>query len=253
MDRREMLGTMTLAAGAAMAGAAGVAKGAHHEGGHDHALPGYDPNAGEFVLPALPYAYDALDVAIDEQTMRLHHDLHHAGYVRGLNGALAALAKARDEGDYAMVQHWSRKVSFNGGGHTLHTIFWSNMAPPRQGQRAANAGGGGGEPVGPLRDKLEADFGSFAKFKAHFSAAAASVEGSGWGILGHDAVSKKLMIVQGENQQKLTTWGITPILVLDVWEHAYYLRYQNRRRDYVNNWWNVVNWSDVAKRLSWHG
>ncbi|MEQ9455180.1 MAG: superoxide dismutase [Phycisphaeraceae bacterium] len=242
MDRREMLGTMALAAGAAVATTAGVARGAHHDEAHEHTLPGYDPRSGEYVLPALPYAYNALDAAIDEQTMRLHHDLHHAGYVRGLNTALKKLAEARDAGDYSMVQHWSRKVSFNGGGHTLHTIFWSNMAPP--------SAGGGGEPEGALRNKIDEDFGSYAKFTAHFAAAAGGVEGSGWGILAHDAMSKKLVIVQGENQQKLTTWGITPVLVVDVWEHAYYLRYQNRRADYIKNWWKVVNWNDVARRLS---
>ncbi|QDU72519.1 superoxide dismutase [Mucisphaera calidilacus] len=242
MDRRAMIGTMAAVAGTAMASAAGVARAAHHEQAAE--MPGYDSRSGQYVLPPLPYAYNALDAAIDEQTMRLHHDLHHAGYVRGLNGALAKLAEARESGDYAMVQHWSRKVSFNGGGHTLHTIFWSNMAPPSQ--------GGGGEPEGALRDKIETDFGSVTKFKEHFSAAAGAVEGSGWGILGHDATSGKLIVVQGENQQKLTTWGITPVLVLDVWEHAYYLRYQNRRKEYIKNWWQVVNWSDVASRVSWH-
>lgn len=241
MHRREMLGSMALAAGGVLA-AAGTANAAHHEGTKD--MPGYDSKSGQYVLPALPYAYDALDPAIDEQTMRLHHDLHHAGYVRGLNGALAKLVEARENDDYAMVQHWSRKVSFNGGGHTLHTIFWANMAPP--------SAGGGGEPQGALRDRLEQDFGSVDKFKAHFSAAAGAVEGSGWGILGHDAISGKLVVLQGENQQKLTTWGVTPVLVLDVWEHAYYLRYQNRRKEYISNWWKVVNWDDVARRVSWH-
>jgi len=243
MNRREMLTSFGAATAGMMAGN-GLAAADQHEHGKVHALPGYDAKKGEYVLPPLPYAYDALEPSIDEQTMRLHHDKHHAGYVRGLNTALAKLAEARESGDYSMVQYWSRKVSFNGGGHMLHTIFWHNMAP--QGR------GGGGEPKGELAKMIKRDFGSIEAMKKHFSAAAGSVEGSGWGIMGYEPVGRQLMIIQGENQQKLTVWGIVPVLCLDVWEHAYYLKYQNNRGEYVKNWWNVVNWEDVAKRVMWH-
>ncbi len=248
MNRREMLAASSLAtAGLMTAAFTPVASAGRHGGDTENGgrtLPGYDADKDEFVLPHLPYDYDALEPHIDEQTMRLHHGAHHATYVRGLNNALDKLAEAREADDFDLVKHYSREVSFNGGGHVLHSIFWHNMAPPNN--------GGGGEPDGELRELIDKSFGSFEKMKAHFAAAAGAVEGGGWGILGHDAMSGKLLIIQGENQQKLTTWAITPVLALDVWEHAYYLKYQNRRAEYVENWWNVVNWSDVAQRVRWH-
>ncbi|MEM8495222.1 MAG: superoxide dismutase [Planctomycetota bacterium] len=191
-----------------------------------------------YVLPELPYAYDALEPAIDATTMEIHHSKHHQGYVNNLNSALAKLANARDAGDYAAVRALSRSVSFNGGGHTLHTLFWGNMAP--EGER--------GQPSGDFAACIMRCFGGMEKLKAHFIAAASGVEGSGWGMLGVDLVSKQLLIIQGENQQKLTTWGFVPILVCDVWEHAYYLKYQNKRKDYVNAFWEIINWVEVAKR-----
>jgi len=193
----------------------------------------------EHKLPDLPYAYDALEPHIDAQTMTLHHDKHHAGYVKGLNAAEAALAKARAEGNYDLIQHWSRQASFNGGGHYLHSLFWTIMAPAGK--------GGGGEPAGALADKIKEDFGSFDAFKAQFSAAAKAVEGSGWGLLHYRPDDKRLLVLQAENQQKLSPWGTRPILGIDVWEHAYYLKYQNKRDEYIAAWWNVVNWEQVAK------
>lgn len=195
----------------------------------------------EHQLPPLPYAYDALEPVISAEIMTLHHDKHHAGYVRGLNAAEAALAQARAAGDYAMVQHWSRQAAFNGGGHYLHAMFWKVMAPPNN--------GGGGEPTGALADKINEDFGNFGNFKAHFSAAAKGVEGSGWGLLHYRPDDDRLLVLQAENQQKLSPWGTTPILGIDVWEHAYYLDYKNDRGAYVDAWWNVVNWNEVAANL----
>jgi len=192
-------------------------------------------------LPPLPYAYDALEPHIDEQTMRLHHDKHHLGYVNGLNKAEEKLAEARAAGDFAMVKHWSREAAFHGSGHFLHAIFWPNMAP------AGN--GGGGAPSGTLAEQINKDFGSFEAFKAHFTAAAGAVEGSGWALLVWQPVGEKLEVLQSEKHHNLTQWGVVPLLVLDVWEHAYYLKYQNNRGAYVNAWWNVVNWSDVAERF----
>ncbi len=193
---------------------------------------------GKYVLPPLPYAPDALEPAIDAKTMTLHHDKHHAGYVKGLNAALDALAAARDNGEFAMVKHWEREIAFNGSGHFLHSIFWTNMGP--------NAGG---TPRGALSSAINRDFGSFDKFKAHFSAAAKSVEGSGWGILALEPNANRLLISQAEKHQNLTEWGVLPLLVLDVWEHAYYLKYQNDRAAYVDAWWSVVNWRSVEARF----
>jgi Fe-Mn family superoxide dismutase len=189
-------------------------------------------------LPPLPYDYNALEPHIDEQTMRLHHDKHHLAYVNGLNAAEAKLAEARVAGDFALIQHWERQLAFHGAGHFLHSIFWPNMAP--------GGNGGGGEPTGALAKQIAADFGSFEAFKKQFSAAAAAVEGNGWGILAYRKVDDALVILTAENHQKLTQWVSVPLLVLDVWEHAYYLKYQNRRADYVAAFFNVINWSNVA-------
>ncbi len=197
--------------------------------------------AKKYELPPLPYDYSALEPHIDEQTMRLHHDKHHLAYVNGLNAALEKLEAARASGDFALTKHWSREAAFHGSGHLLHTIFWPNMAP------AGN--GGGGEPSGELAAQVAKDFGSFAAFKAHFSAAANQAEGSGWALLVWEPVAGQLEVLQSEKHQNLTQWGVRPLLVLDVWEHAYYLKYQNNRAAYVEAWWNVVNWSDVAERF----
>ncbi len=192
-----------------------------------------------YSLPDLPYGYDALEPHIDEQTMRLHHDKHHQGYVDGANAALDALEDARDSGDYGTVKKLSRDLAFNASGHLLHSVFWPNMAPESE----------TGEPGGRLAGQLEDDFGSVQQFKDHFGAAAKGVEGSGWGVLAWEPRGEHLLVLQAEKHQNLTAQGVTPILVLDVWEHAYYLNYQNNRGQYVDNWWNVVNWNDVSERL----
>jgi Fe-Mn family superoxide dismutase len=193
-------------------------------------------------LPALPYDYNALEPTIDEQTMHLHHDIHHKGYVDGLNNAEKKLAEARAAGDYALVKHWSREAAFHGSGHFMHALFWPNMAPAGK--------GGGGEPTGELAAQIKKDFSSFEAFRKHYSAAAVAVEGSGWAVLAWQPQGKQLVILQSEKHQQLTQWGVVPLLVLDVWEHAYYLKYQNKRAAYVEAWWNVVNWADVAARLA---
>lgn len=198
----------------------------------------------EHTLPELPYAYDALEPYIDAKTMELHHSKHHAAYVSGLNAAEAALAKARAEGNFDLVQLYSKRAAFNGGGHFLHSLFWKVMAPAGK--------GGGGEPSGVLLDAINRDFGSFDAFKKQFSAAALQVEGSGWGLLLHRPSDGRLIVSQAENQHKLTSWDAFPILGIDVWEHAYYLNYQNRRADYIAAWWNVVNWAQVEANLRHH-
>jgi Fe-Mn family superoxide dismutase len=190
-------------------------------------------------LPPLPYPYDALEPYIDEQTMRLHHDIHHAGYVKGLNTAEEKLAEARKAGDFALVKHWSREAAFHGSGHLLHSIFWPNMIAASKAKAA---------PDGALSRAIDRDFGSFEAFRAQFEAAANAVEGSGWGILAYRPADDSLVILQAEKHQNLTQWGVVPLLVLDVWEHAYYLKYQNRRGEYVKNFFNIINWDDVAKR-----
>jgi superoxide dismutase, Fe-Mn family len=195
----------------------------------------------EHTLPELPYAYNALEPHIDAATLELHHGKHHAGYVKGLNAAEAALAKVRASGDYDLIQHWSKSVAFNGAGHVLHSLFWKTMAPPDA--------GGGGEPSGALRSKIDRDFGSFDAFKKQLSTAAAKVEGSGWALLLHRPEDDRLLILQVENHQKLTVWDALPVLCVDVWEHAYYLKYQNRRADFIDAWWNLINWEQVTANI----
>ena len=193
------------------------------------------------LLP-LPYATNALEPHIDEQTVKLHHDLHQKAYVDGWNNAEKKLADARAAGDYALVKHWSRELAFHGSGVLLHELYWQNMAPAGK--------GGGGEPAGELAEQIKKDFGSFDTFKKYFSAAAVAVEGSGWAVLAWQPQGKQLVILQSEKHQQLTQWGVVPLLVCDVWEHAYYLKYQNKRAAYVEAWWNIVNWADTADRLA---
>jgi len=196
-------------------------------------------HVGEHTLPDLPYDYDALEPYIDEQTMRLHHDKHHQGYVDGLNSAERALANARESGDFDDIRHYERLVAFHGAGHFNHSIFWNNLCPAEE----------SGSPSGDLADKLEHDFESFENFKAQFTAAASSVEGSGWGMLVWEPGGEHLLTLGVENHQKQLFGTAIPILVIDVWEHAYYLKYQNNRGEYVENFWNIVDWEDVAGNL----
>ncbi len=190
-------------------------------------------------LPPLPYEYNALEPHIDEQTMRLHHDKHHLAYVNGLNNAEAKLSEAREKGDYSLVKHWEREAAFHGAGHFLHCIFWENMSPK-----------GGGKPTGALSDAISSRFGNFENFMKHFKAAGAAVEASGWVLLVRNNMTKALDILTSEKHQNLTQWVVTPLLVCDVWEHAYYLKYQNNRAAYLDAFANVINWDDVAARLT---
>ena len=189
-------------------------------------------------LPPLPYGLDALEPFYDRATLELHHGKHHLGYVTGLNAALDRLAGARDAGDWALVKHLEREVAFHGGGHVLHSIFWHSLAP-----------GGGGAPDGPLVEAITRDFGSFTAFDAQLRAATNAVEGSGWGVVAVEPGSGELAILQIEKHQNQVLLGWLPILVIDVWEHAYYLRYQNRRGEWVDAvMQHLVNWGDAAAR-----
>jgi len=194
----------------------------------------------EYSLAPLPYAYEALEPHIDAQTLRLHHDMHHAGYVKGANAAMAALKQARESSDFKLADHHSKKLAFHVSGHLLHTLFWENMAPV----------GKGGEPSKPLDTAIRTAFGSLDAMKAQMSAVAVSVEGSGWAVLGYHPFDQQLSLLQCENHEKKVVWGTIPLLVVDVWEHAYYLKYQNKRADFVAAWWNLVNWNDVSARYA---
>ncbi len=233
VDRRSALAALSLGSLAGIAACS--TPGQRGQGFVAPPLPGFDSATGRFSLPPLPYDVAALEPHIDAQTMSIHHGKHHQGYVNGLNKALDELDKARASGDFGLIKHWSREVSFHGGGHINHTLFWLGMAPAGK--------GGGGQPGGALAQAIQRDFGSFDGFAAQFKAASNAVEGSGWGWLVREPSSNRLMIVQVEKQQDMMPAGWQPILGIDVWEHAYYIKYQNRRADYVNAFFNVINWS----------
>jgi len=242
VDRREfvryVLGTAGLAGIAVtgvdlrMAEAAPAATDAlHNDGG------GVGPMA--FELPDLPYQYDALEPFLGEQTLTLHHGKHHQGYVNGLNEAEEKVAAAREAGDFGSIRALSDAMAFNYSGHLFHSIFWTCMSPD-----------GGGEPDGALAEQINKDFGGFDAFRAHFLAATNAVQASGWGVLAWQPLGGKLVILQAEKHQNLSEWGAQPILVLDVWEHAYYLDYQNRRSEFTEGFFDVIDWASIAERLA---
>lgn len=244
VSRREVLATAVAFGGAAAL--TGSASARQPAGARKPLLSpaelGWDAAKGEYILPALPYAADALEPHLDAATIEIHHSKHHAAYVKGLNTALAKLAEIRaGTGDASLIKHWSRELSFHGAGHVNHSMFWVTMA--------ASGKGGGGEPTGALGSAIARDFGSFAAFSTHFQAAATAVEGSGWAWLVYEPTAERLLVLQGEKQQDMMLTGVTPLMGVDVWEHAYYLRYQNKRADYVKAFMNVVNWGRVAAHL----
>lgn len=247
ITRREILTSAATFGGLAALSGSAIGTQPTNQGKHGSLLSpaelGWDASKGEYTLPPLPYAHDALEPHIDAATMEIHHSKHHAGYVKGLNTALAKLAEIRaGAGDASLIKHWSRELSFHGAGHVNHSIFWVTMAPASR--------GGGGEPTGPLADAIARDFGSFSAFSTHFQAAANAVEGSGWAWLVHEPTAGRLLILQGEKQQDMMLTGATPLLGVDVWEHAYYLRYQNKRADYVKAFMNTINWPRVGQHLA---
>lgn len=193
-----------------------------------------------YTLPPLPYPADALEPHIDGETIRIHHDRHHAAYVKGLNDALGKLAALNKPGaDVSGIRPILDNIAFNGSGHALHSIYWANMRP-----------GGSGPPVGELAGRIAAAFGSVDVLKQQMSAAAGQIQGSGWAVLAWEPLGQRLMVLPVEKHENKTFQGAVPLLVLDVWEHAYYLKFQNKRPDYIAAFWNVVDWVNVGNRLT---
>lgn len=244
-SRREVLGAAGILGGALALGSATSSPAqnhppttGHHPGALSSLVPGAINAKGEYVLPPLPYAYDAVSEVIDAETMELHHQKHHNGYVKGLIKAEAALEQARKENDFSLIQYWSQQSAFHGSGHFLHCLFWDSIGPDSM----------GGQPTGPLAEAINRDFGSYEMMMAQFLAASKKVEGSGWGILAFSLAAEKLVILQAQNHQLLTQWGAIPLLVLDVWEHSYYVKYRNNRGTYVDAFPKIINWDRIAKR-----
>jgi Fe-Mn family superoxide dismutase len=191
-----------------------------------------------YTLPDLPYDYSALEPHMIGRIVELHHDKHHRAYVDGANQALERLAEARQANRLESIAALERALAFNLSGHVLHSVFWQNLAPQA-----------GGRPFGELAERIEMDFGSFDAFRAQLIAAASTIMGSGWAALAWDPIGRRLMTLEIHDHQSETTQAGVPILVLDAWEHAYYLQYFNEKKKFFEAIWNLRNWDDVARRL----
>jgi Fe-Mn family superoxide dismutase len=191
-----------------------------------------------YTLPDLPYDYGALEPHLSGQIIELHHDKHHATYVAGANQTLEKLEAARESGDFGAIVGLEKALAFNLSGHVLHSLYWNNMSPD-----------GGGKPEGELESAIDEFFGSFDGFKSQLTEATTTVQGSGWGALMWDPLGQRLYTAQIHDHQDNIGQGSTPLLVIDIWEHAFYLQYKNVKADYVEAFWNIVNWNDVAQRL----
>ena len=191
-----------------------------------------------YTLPPLTYDYGALEPHISGQIMELHHDKHHAGYVKGANTALDKLATAREKDDYATIAKLQKDLAFNLSGHVLHSLFWQNLAP-----------GGGGEPTGELAEQIGTNFGGFDRFKRHMTEAANTIQGSGWALAAWDPASRRIIIEQVYDHQGNHGQGTMPLLAIDAWEHAFYLQYKNVKADFFDAVWNVFDWEDVANKF----
>lgn len=192
----------------------------------------------EYTLPDLPYDYGALQPHYSAQILELHHDKHHAAYVKGANGALEKLGQARETGTFDTINQLQKNLAFNLSGHVLHSLFWQNMSPD-----------GGDKPDSDLAAAIDESFGSFEGFRSQLSEAALNVQGSGWGALTWEPLGQRLIVEQVYDHQSNVGQGAPPLLVLDMWEHAYYLQYKNVKADWVEAFWNIVNWPDVTARF----
>ncbi len=192
-----------------------------------------------YTLPDLPYDPGALEPHISARIMELHHDKHHAAYVKGANTALDKLSDVREKGDFSTIAMLEKNLAFHVSGHVLHSLFWTNLSPA-----------GGGVPEGPLADVLDETFGGFPAFRRQMTEAAATIQGSGWALASWEPVAGRLVVQQVHDHQGNHGQGTVPLLAIDAWEHAYYLQYENRKAEFFDAVWNVVNWVDVARRLA---
>ena len=192
-----------------------------------------------YTLPDLSYDPGALEPHISGRIMELHHDKHHAAYVKGANTALEKLHGIREKGDFSAITMLEKNLAFHVSGHVLHSLLWTNLHPD-----------GGGEPTGDLADLIEATFGGFPAFRQQMTEAAATIQGSGWALASWEPTARRLVVQQVHDHQGNHGQGMVPLLAIDAWEHAFYLQYENRKGDYLDAIWNVVSWTDVAARLA---
>lgn len=192
-----------------------------------------------YTLPDLPYDYAALEPHISGRIIELHHDKHHAAYVKGANTALAKVEELRAKGDFTMLSMLQKNLAFNVSGHVLHSVFWTNLSPD-----------GGGEPSGTLASVIDDTFGGVALFRQHMNEAAMTIQGSGWALASWEPVAGRIQIQQVHDHQGNHGQGTVPLLAMDAWEHAYYLQYENNKAKFFDAFWNIVNWTDVARRFA---
>jgi Fe-Mn family superoxide dismutase len=192
---------------------------------------------GNYIQSALPYSESFLEPYMDAETMHLHYTFHHGGAVKGANKDLQMIKKGLDDNNLETVDFWTKKLSYHFSSHILHSIFWTNLTNKKT------------EPSGDLLKRIEKNFGSNERLKSLISETSKNVDGNGWGIVAYQPYSDSLTVLQCENHEKLTQWGAIPLLVIDVWEHAYYLKYKNKRTDFVDALFNIINWDNVAQRL----
>lgn len=193
---------------------------------------------GNFIHQALPYSENFLEPYMDAETMHLHYTFHHGGAVKGANKDVAMIRKALDENSLETVDFWTKKLSYHFSSHVLHSIFWTNLTNKKT------------MPTGDLQKRIEKNFGGFDKLKSLIAATSKNVDGNGWGIVAYQPYSDSLTVLQCENHEKLIQFGAIPLLVIDVWEHAYYLKYKNKRADFVDALFNIINWDNAAERLN---
>ena len=193
---------------------------------------------GNFIQPSLPYSKNHLEPYMDEETLHLHYTFHHGGAVKSANKDQQMIKKALDDNNLETIDFWTKKMAYHLSSHILHSIFWTNLINKKM------------SPQGDLLKRIEKDFGSYEKLKAYLAKTSKDVDGNGWGILSYQPYIDKLTVQQCENHEKLTQWGAIPLLVIDVWEHSYYLKYKNKRADFVDNLFSIVNWDNVAQRLN---
>lgn len=234
MKRNEFLKTSAILTGGSLLPVNSVFASSLNDNGMDKLVDA----SGNFIHLALPYQQSFLEPYMDEETLNLHYTFHHGGAVKGANNDLLMIKKSLDENKIETIDYWTKKLSYHLSSHILHTIFWTNLANKKS------------EPKGELLKRIEKDFGSYEKLKIYLAKTSKDVDGNGWGILGYQPYTDKLTILQCENHEKLTQWGVVPLLVLDVWEHAYYLKFKNKRNDFVDNLFSIINWDNVAGRLN---
>ncbi|MBI3258501.1 MAG: superoxide dismutase [Ignavibacteriae bacterium] len=233
MNRKEFLQNGLILGGATILPTNSLFASSVTEGGIDKLVDGN----GNFIQQALPYSDNFLEPSMDAETMHLHYTFHHGGAVKAANNDVKKIKEALDSNAIETIDYWTKKLSFHLSSHILHSIFWTNLTNKQT------------VPNGDLLKRIEKDFGSFDKLKIYLAKTSKDLDGNGWGILGYQPYTDKLTVLQCENHEKLTQWGVIPLLVLDVWEHAYYLRYKNKRADFVDALFNILNWDNASLRL----